>query len=335
MTMLRSVSCDEICRRGNVSHADVLALRRAYYEDAKITAAEADALFNINATCRAQDPAWPEFFVEAVTDYIVNCAEPEGYLNAENARWLIDRIGADGRVDSRTELDLVVNVLDKARWAPESLVRFALAQVKHAVVDGDGPLRNGQLLEPGRITEGEIELIRRILFAFAGDGHIAVTRTEAEILFDINDATVHAPENPAWADLFAKAVANCVMASSGYAPPSREEALRREAWLDRRGDLSLGAMLGSIVDRGLTSVIDGYREQSAEERALARLERQRIEIITNEVVTEGEAEWLATRMLRDGELSAPEKALLAFLKRESPKLHPTLQALVDRLDKAA
>lgn len=335
MTMLGSIATDDICRRASVNHADVMALRRAYYSDAKITEIEADALFRIDTSCPSQDSSWPDFFIEAITDYVVNCVEPEGYLNADNARWLIDRIGVDGKVQSRTELELVVNVLDKARWVPESLVRFALEQVKHAVVDGDGPLRNGQLLEPGRITEGEIELIRRILFAFAGDGHIGVTRSEAEILFDINDATVHAAANPAWADLFAKAVASCVMAASGYAPPSREEALQREAWLDRRGDLSIGNIVESIVERGLGGVIGLYNERSAEERALARLEQQRTEIITNEVVTEGEADWLVARMLRDGQLTAPEKALLVFLKRECANLHPKLKPLIDRADMAA
>ena len=38
----------------------------------------------------------------------------------------IERISRDGRVETKTELELLVNVLDKARWAPQSLVRFAL-----------------------------------------------------------------------------------------------------------------------------------------------------------------------------------------------------------------
>ena len=31
--------------------------------------------------------------------------------------------------------------------------------------------------------------MRRMLYAFGGDGNIAITRQEAEVLFDINDAT--------------------------------------------------------------------------------------------------------------------------------------------------
>jgi hypothetical protein len=82
-------------------------------------------------------------------------------------------------------------------------------------------------------------------------------------------------------------------------------------------------------------VKDAYQEQSAEERALARLEHQRIEIITNEVITQAEAAWLCERIGRDGRLTANEAALVAYLQRESPNIHPDLQAAVDRLAHAA
>jgi hypothetical protein len=78
-----------------------------------------------------------------------------------------------------------------------------------------------------------------------------------------------------------------------------------------------------------------YREQTSEERALARLERQRIEIITNEQVTEGEATWLAERLGRDGQLTPAEDALIAYLYREGTKVHPALRDSVDRLARAA
>ena len=48
-----------------------------------------------------------------------------------------------------------------------------------------------------------------------------------------------------------------------------------------------------------------------------------------------EAEWLCERIGRDGRLTANEAALVAYLKKESPKIHPELQATVDRLSQAA
>ncbi len=318
---------DEICRRGCLRDGDVAALRRRVYSRPNIDAGNIELLFRINRTTRSHDAAWSAFFVEAVTDYLINDVVPQGYVTAANADWLIQRISKDGLVEARNELELLISVLERARWAPASLARFAMDQIRLATLNGAGPLRTGALLQPGQISECEVDLLRRVLYAFGADGNVAVTRAEAEVLFDIEDATANQPQLPAWQDLFVKAVANVIMAASGYAVPAREEALRREQWLDTRNDLSIASFL--------TRVFKSYHEQSTEDRALARLERQRVEIITNEEVTETEAAWLAERIGRDGRVTANERLLLAFLKRESPRIHPVLQQLVDAVSIAA
>ena len=334
MSVLSAVSISEIKARGSIKDADVLKLRRSYYDDGHISAEEAEIIFALNDACPVQDPAWADCFVETITDYIVEQAKPEGYLTVENAAWLIQRISKDGRIESKTEMELLVSVLDRARWSPQSLVSFALEQVKDAVINGEGPLRSGKLLEPGVVTEGDVDLLRRIIYSYGGDGNVAVTRPEAEVLFDIDEATADAGNHPAWNDLFVKAIANCVMTASGYAPPPREQALARDAWLDRRGDLSLGNVAAGMTT-GFSSLFDGYGEQSVEERAIARLALQKVEIVTNEAVTLAEATWLTQRIGRDGRLTPNERALLMFLKAESPSIHPSLQALVDKAAAAA
>lgn len=334
MAVLSAVSIAEIKARGSIKDADVLKVRRNYYDDGSITAEEAEAILALNDACPVQDPAWADCFIETITDYMVDQAPPQGYLTAENSQWLIDRIAKDGRVETKTELELLVNVLDKARWAPQSLVRFALDQVKSAVIDGTGPLRSGKKLEPGLVSEADVDLLRRMLYSFGGDGNIAITRPEAEVLFDINEVTAEADNHPAWADLFVKAIANCVMGASGYATPPREIALARDAWLDRRGDLSLDAVLAGMAS-GIRGLTGGYRQQSEEERAIARLTQQKIEIVTHEAITPAEADWLAERIGKDGKLTPNERALLMFFKAESPLIDPVLQQLVERATAAA
>lgn len=337
MSTIKAIPFEEIIKRGSIKEADVARLRRAFYESAAIEPEEADALFVLNESCPVQDQAWSEFFIEAVTDYVVHQMQPEGYVTVENAAWLIKSITRDGRVESKTELELLVNILDKARWSPVSLVRFALDQVKQAVVTGEGPLRAGQGLEKGRIGEGEVELLRRILYAFGGDGCASITRPEAEVLFEINDAISAAGEEACedWSDLFVKAVANVVMAASGYKVPTREEALQHETWLESRGDLSPGAFLGKMVAAGLSGIREKYREQTWEERAIAKLERQRVEIVTNEEITQDEANWLADRLARDGKLTPVEQALVAYLNAESGSIHPDLSKRIAALEVAA
>jgi hypothetical protein len=335
MGALKAVGIDAIMKRGSIKDIDVLELRKAFYHDSSITADEAQLLFSVHRSSPVQDASWALFFSEAIVDFIVNQAQPEGYVTSDNAAWLIARCATNGAVNSRLEFEVLVQVLERARWSPASLVSFALEQIRVAVTEGVGPLRIDGVISKNHITTADISLLRRIVFAFGGDGNVAITRSEAEILFAINDAVDGSEPNPEWADFFVKAIANSVMAASGYAVPSRDEALKEGEWLDRRGDLSPLAMVRSIASASLHQIIDLYSEQSAEERALARLERQRIEIITNEQITEGEASWLAERLSHQGALSNNERALVDFINREAPNVHPALKDAVAKLCAAA
>ncbi len=333
---LRSLPVNEILKRQTIGFDDVLLLKRVFYEDGIVLSDEADLLFSMNDACSVQHADWPDFLVEAITDYLVFQEQPRGYLTAANANWLVDRISVDGKIRNKVGFDLILSVLDKARWAPASLSKFALSQVKHAVVTAKGPLRQGKHLAPGKISEGEVELLRRILYAFGGGRNVAVTRDEADVLFDIDEAVAGSLPNAAWTDLFVKAVANVMMSASGYSVPSREEALRQGADVDEDSDqVSLLSSLLSMVQSNLSSMQTAYHDQSIEERALARLEHQRIEIITHEEIADADPAWLVGRLGRGGRLSPSERALIAYLNHEGPKIHPTITEAVCRLGRAA
>jgi hypothetical protein len=173
---LQSLPVQEILSRGSIKDSDVARFRRILYEDGIVAADECDLLFKLNSSCDIQEPDWPPFFIEAVTDFIVFQERPQGYLTADNAHWLLERVAKPGKMLSKTEFELIVNVIDKARWAPVSLAKYAMEQVKQAVITGKGPTRQGRASEPGSITDAEVDVLRRILYAFAGDGHVAITR---------------------------------------------------------------------------------------------------------------------------------------------------------------
>jgi len=333
MGVLSAVAVAEIKARGSIRDTDVLRLRRNYDDDGRISAEEAETILALNDACPVQDPAWADCFVETITDYVVEQAEPRGYVTAENARWLIARVSRDGRVETKTELELILNVLEKARWAPQSFARFALDQVKKAVMDGSGPLRSGKTSKPGLVTEADVDLIRRMLGAFGGDGNLAITRPEAEVLFDIDEATARADNHPSWPDLFIKAIASAAMGASGCAAPPRAVALACDARLRRR-DLSYDNVLSGVV-AGKASWFARYHEQSEEERSIACLTQQKIEIVTHEPIAPAEADWLASRMARGDTLTLNQRVLLTYLKAESLTLHPSLRALVEAASLAA
>src|SRR5690606_11351061 len=129
---------------------------------------------------------------------------------------------------------------------------------------GKGVIGHNRGAAAGAVSEDDVELMRRMLYAFGGSGNIAVTQPEAEVLFDINDATSELDNHPAWSDLFVKAVSNFLMASSGYQVPSRQEALRREAWLDAPGG-EVGVFMSRMLVDSLKAVWANYRHEDASE----------------------------------------------------------------------
>src|SRR5690606_14780486 len=141
------------------------------------------------------------------------------------------------------------------------------------------------------ITEGEIALIRTILNAFGGDSSIPVTEPEAEILMSVNRAVGARSAPPAaWTDLYAKAVANILLSEHGFAVPPCAVPLRPRATGDSH------AAVDAPVSEGLGGLRATYQPVTAEGRGLARLERQRIEIVTGETVAGIDGEWLTLRL---------------------------------------
>ena len=330
MLQSKDLSFGDIRAKGAITLADVMRLRRSTFADGIVSPEEADALFALNDACAIKDTAWSDFFVEALSDYLVHQAEPKGYVTTENAEWLFGKISHDGKVDTMTELELLIAVLDKARWAPSNLSAFALEQVKRSVLSGCGPVRSGKKLTAGVVDAADVDILRRVLYAFGSHGNVAITRAEAEVLFDINDATDHARNAPEWTELFTKAVANCIMSASGYEAPSREEALRRQRWLDQPTD-GVGGILSRMISGGFKSMLDAYGEQTTEQRELERLERQKIAIITAEPVTDEEGAWLASRIERNGVIDENERALLAFIKKECVEVAPSLRSVLNKV----
>lgn len=305
-------------------------LRSEVFADGIVSRKEAEILFALNKACRDKSGAWTEFMVEAMSDFIVHQEEPHGYISEENARWLIAAISADGVVESECELEVLVKSLEIARSAPPALSAYALRQVANAVLEGRGPLADGRTLTPGVIGKAEVDLLRRILYAGGGDGGIGISREEADVLFDLNDKTVEADNAPEWTDLFVKALANALMCASGYTPPSRQEALRREEFFAER-DADVSGFLKSMVSGGLKAVIDAYQMPEGVEQAQAAVNESRAQASHEaERIDESEARWLSERIGRDGIIHENEKALLAFIRDNSHDVHPDLQPLLSK-----
>ena len=323
-----------LLQKSAITAEDVLAFRRAVFNDASVSRDEAESLFAVNDRLANPVPEWTEFFVEAMTDYLVRQARPEGYIDRDNADWLIHMIARDGAVHTTTELEVLVKSLEIARSAPDFLSAFALEQVHRAIMSGDGAYARGGMAEPGVINGADVAMLRRVLFAAGGDGTVSVTRAEAEVLFDLNDDTANAANDPSWGDLFVRANANHLMAFVHYRAPDRDTALAREKWLDsetRPGSM-LGSMLRTMVRGDVSAIRDAYSRENAWSERNRAFETGAADAAR---VTENELDWLANRIGRDGTINANERALLEFLHRESPDIHDDIRPLFERAGIAA
>ena len=331
MSLFASVSVVEIKARGSIKDADVTRLRSNFATRGVITAEEADQLISLNDSCAIKDPAWQGCFVDLLSDYIIDQCEPAGYLNAGKAAWVRDRLSRFGKIEAHAKLDLLVNVIAKSRWAPQSLVGFALEQVRLAILDGTGPLRAGNVFEPGAVAETDVALMRRILLAFGGEGNEGITQLEAEILLSIDIMTQAASNCPGWRDLFVGALACAAMTASGYRMPARDVALAPDAWTERR-DLD-NILSGMVCGDG--SLLCNFKPMEREALAIQRLTQQKVGIVTREEVPAYDAGWLVQHLAIASHLTPNVMALLRLLKAEGRPVDPRLQGVLDLVGSVA
>ena len=100
---------------GRIEGPHAMQLRRMIYADGSVGHEAAKLLLGLDRACSKKDPAFAQLYVEALTDYFVWQTEPRGYVTEEGARLLIDNVGADGHIESKTELELVLNII---HWGP-------------------------------------------------------------------------------------------------------------------------------------------------------------------------------------------------------------------------
>lgn len=320
---------DELAKKGSITAEDVLALRRGLFKDGVVDQREAEAVFRLDHACATKAPEWTQFYVDALTDYFVWQSEPSGYVSEAQALLLIDRITHDGRIDATSELELLTNIVHWATVCPEELAALALGAVKDSVLTPESA-SYGADRAPAVISPADVEIIRKIIYAGASGGGFMVTRREADLLFELNDATAEAENAASWSDLFVNGIANHVMFPRGAQPvPDAEEAVRRETWLgERRG---IGQLLGQIGRAAVSGKMD-FKGADPTGRGAARAQqeredRQAREALARETIDGGEAEWLSGRIMKDGVLHENEHKLLVFIKQNSPAVNPALDAV--------
>jgi hypothetical protein len=310
-----------------------LQVRKAIYSHDRLTASDMDLVFSVARKARRQPCSeWTTLFCDALTDYVVHQNDPPDYIPQDKADWLVASLAKNGGICSRSEFEMLIDLMTHALGVPTSLSTFALNEIKRAIIEGRRDAIGGEDHPPRVVTKADVEALRAVLYAATTGSAGHVTRDEAEVLFEIAHTT--SQSDASFDELFARAVGNYLMAINLHAPDAGE-ALHLEKWLDEKE--SLGGFLSRMMHRSATGTSFNVFQSPAEafEADMARQDADdRALRNESEKITDSEAAWVIAHLTREGELSSAETRLLQFLQAEALSIAPALRAVIDKANMA-
>jgi hypothetical protein len=231
-----------------VAAADLVQSRRARNLEEKISRAEAEALLALDRLQRNVAASWRDFVADAIADHLMASA-PAGLFTAAEADWLVATIAPSGEVETPTGFETLLRAMEAAREIPESFAVFAIRQLRAGIIKGEGAAIGARPHFSRVIDANDAALLYRILIAAGGAESVAISRAEAEALFDLHDATARSENDPAFDDLFYRAIAHHALATSGQAVAPRAIALRPGGALDAAPNAEQAAWLSERIMR--------------------------------------------------------------------------------------
>jgi hypothetical protein len=119
-TIITALACS-----GMVSRLDIAWLRREVFGDGRVSRQQAEELFAVARCKAAKAPEWTAFFVEMITDHLLDGTRGSGVVSRDDADWLIGEVD---RTMTAEAVAALANVLAEARRAPKWLIAAARAR---------------------------------------------------------------------------------------------------------------------------------------------------------------------------------------------------------------
>lgn len=110
---------------GVIDSQEVELLQKELYSDGIIDTEEANFLFEINDAVSGKNNSveWEQFFIKAISDYLLNDISSPNIIDEEETAWLVEKIGQDGKVD-RIEKELLQSLKERAISFPQELEKL-------------------------------------------------------------------------------------------------------------------------------------------------------------------------------------------------------------------
>lgn len=107
---------------GIIDAEEVKTLESVIFEDGIVDKEEADFIFELNnaVSGKANAPEWKDFFVKAITSFVLDDDKSNGEVDDDEAKYLYDQIKGDGQIDD-IEKALLENIKAKSNNFPAIL----------------------------------------------------------------------------------------------------------------------------------------------------------------------------------------------------------------------
>jgi hypothetical protein len=229
----------EIEAKCTIDGDDVLQLRRMVHNQPAIDPGHADLLLHFEKHCHTKVPVWQDFYVDTLTDYFVWQTDPPRRLGVKSAKQLLEYSVQDDRVAGLADLELLISIAHWGAYCPERVAHLVLQSVHDSVLTPDTALY-GHERTPGVITAADVHLMRRTLYIGSYGSGYSVTSRQAELLFDLNDASDDAENHEDWREFFVKAIGSHLMYPDGFEKgPIPEDFKTRDEWAEESRGVGL------------------------------------------------------------------------------------------------
>jgi len=172
------------------------------------------------------------------------------------------------------------------------------------------------------VSEGDVALLKKVVYASGGNGGFGISKSEAAFLFELDESTKGAGNHDSWQKLFVGAIANHLMTMGAPEPVDREAYKRAQEYLMTDGGIQWEKM--ELEWKNLPGQLFGFLTEKPRKSQFTDHNRMN----EAEKIDMSEAQWLIDHLNRDGEISVNEKALLTFIKNECPDIHEALHPLL-------
>lgn len=112
----------QLLEDGIIDAQEVKTLEAVIFEDGIVDKEEADFLFELNnaVSGKANAPEWKDFFVKAITSFVLDDDKSNGEVDEDEAKYLYEQIKSDGQIDE-IEKALLENIKVKSKNFPALL----------------------------------------------------------------------------------------------------------------------------------------------------------------------------------------------------------------------